>query len=167
MKKYTKNFFLFGKDKFFTSDSMMIKNDPNIIHNYLKNMTFQNSIIFLGSRTFKHFNDTYMFKVLNNFTKDNNFNHTNFLSNKEPNYKIKYREYKLNEDLIWHFMRRRINSDISFPDLNSTKIFKEKDSICKQMSLKDCKKKHESNSSIPEKVHADNNIDIWHLVYLS
>lgn len=140
--------------------------DPNVLHNYIKNMTFQNSLIFLGSRAFHHFNDTYIYKILNNFTKDTNFNHSQFLNKKEMYYKIRYREYKLDDDILWHLLKRRIESNITFPNLNPKHHHKERESICGKLSVKECKEKFESKNILPNLIYSKNEIDIWHLVRL-
>ena len=164
MKRYTQNFYLFGKKGTISSDSLMKKFDPNVLHSYIRNMTFENSIIFLGSRTFKHFNESYMYKIVNNFTKNSNFNHSKFLENKEKHYKIKYSDHKLNSDIMWHLLKRKISSNLTFPIFNHSKSHKEKQTICKGLTIKECKKKYESKTNVPQVIYNKNDVEIWHLV---
>jgi secreted Zn-dependent insulinase-like peptidase len=140
LKKLTKNFYLFGKNNFFSADNFLYKYNPNVIHEFIKNMTLHNSIIFVGSRSFKHFDESYLYKVLMkmnhthfggkenlhseheikyNFNKNytrHNHNHSHyfsenlFLNKKEKWYKTRYTEFKIDHDDIWHIFRRKLKN---------------------------------------------------------
>jgi len=122
MKTMTKNFYLYGKDNIFTSNNLLGDFNYKVLHDYIKNMTIDNSIIYVSSRNFKYFNKTHTYKILND-DNDNNknidFNDTSFLDKKEKWYKTKYATYKLDEDKITHLFRRKLSTEITYPSFNN------------------------------------------------
>jgi len=178
MKRLTKYFYLFGEKYFIAGDSLLKDYNQTILHEFIKNMNIANSQIYVGARSFKHFNQTYLYKVLgnqdfveskNNFrdlndndnsnnvtfkktdsnsnkeenTKNNNesnnstltpaFLENEFLNQKEKWYKTKYKEFKIDEDRIWHIFKRDFNgTTLEYPNFSITK---EKKKILKKASL--------------------------------
>lgn len=65
MKRFTKNFYLFGKNNFIAGDNLIRTYDHELIHSFIKNLTLSNSQIYVGARSFKNFNKTYFYKILN------------------------------------------------------------------------------------------------------
>jgi secreted Zn-dependent insulinase-like peptidase len=165
LKKWTKNFFLYGKDEFLTADNLLKQNNPHLLHGYIKNMTLHNSIIFIGARSFKHFNDTYLYKVLHkvNPTQEKNYTESQFLSNKEKWYKTKWTEYKLDEDDIWHIFKRSLKDSRMFlPEFNFnlTSNKAKSNSLCynekgKKIPKKDCVKlfKNDRKNILPNLIY--------------
>ena len=85
-------------------------------------MTLDNSIVYVGSRNFKHFNKTRIYKILNEKQHDDNFNENTFLNKKEKWYKTKYTSFQLDQDKISHLFRKKLISNITYPSFNNKSI---------------------------------------------
>lgn len=148
------------KKNIYTGDELLHDYDETLIHDAIKNMTLYNSLIYVGSRSFKKYNETYIYKVLNQNNNGETFDENNFLNKKEKWYKTKYSEFKLDYDNIWHIFRRKIkNSELIAPtvDVISKNTTQENDnSICynektgKKMKIADCHKIYEGDRRIEQ-----------------
>jgi len=101
MKKLTKNFYLFGKKNFIAGGAILKDYNHSILHEFIKNMTLANSQIYVGARSFKNFNTTYLYKILNDEDlinkKKKTFNEITDISHRNPNKKKQYESSEKNE----------------------------------------------------------------------
>lgn len=70
LKKFTKNFFLYGKNNFISGDGLIRNYNFTIMHQFIKNMTLANSQIYIGARSFRNFNKTFLYKILREEEKE-------------------------------------------------------------------------------------------------
>merc|ERR1711957_1111755 len=70
LKKFTKNFFLYGKNNFISGDALLRNYNFTIMHQFIKNMTLSNSQIYIGARSFKNFNKTFLYNILREEEKE-------------------------------------------------------------------------------------------------
>jgi len=126
LKKWLKNFYLYSRKNFIKSDNLLNNFKPEILHKFVEQMKIRNMLAFVGSRTFKNVNETFLYHVLNynhNLQQLRKFNHSQFLDKKEKWYKTKYKEYKITEDQVIHLNKRKLNNThMEFPFRNKKEI---------------------------------------------
>jgi len=64
MKALTKNFYLYGKENIFTANNLLGVYNQQNLQEFVKNMTIDNSVIYVSSKNFRNFNKTYSYKIL-------------------------------------------------------------------------------------------------------
>ncbi len=163
LKKWLKNFYLYSKKNFIKSDNLLNNFKPEILHKFVKQMKIPNMLAFVGSRTFKKVNETFLYHVLNdnhNMQQQTEFNFSRFLDKKEKWYKAKYTEYKITEDHVLQLNKRKLNdTHMEFPFHNKEEISNlnkdrnktnsSKDSLCgKGKKKSDCEEFYKMDKKI-------------------
>ena len=137
--------------------------DLNVLQKCLNYMNFQNSLIFIGGKSFKYYNETNLYNEIKNLTKTN-YNHANFLDDIENYSKIKFREFNVQNNFLQSLNFNKPDFNLRLPNSNSYTIQKDKNWICKGLSNLDCKKKYKVKSLIPNLFYNKDGIEIWHFV---
>lgn len=130
----------------------------------MKNLTLHNSLIFLGAKSFIDFNETYIYKVLNNFSQNPYLNDSTFLKEKDNFNKIQYGEKRLNNYFLLKLNDRKIESNLKLPEMNSILRVKDKFTYCKGLDIIECKKKYKIKNVFPNLFYKKNGVEIWYYV---